>query len=145
MIDEDELFRRLDAILAGGKYDSDVRRAASLSIGLCELLLDAMDDVQLEGLDAARLFWAGDETRYAHYLECFGKRIDADMGNSAANLRDKSISRLVWCTLVSNGGLSGLEGEFIVGVGIDAGLSPQQVAGVLAGCLPGFADDGKAR
>lgn len=93
MIDEDELFHRLDAVLAGGKYDADVRRAASLSIGLCELLLDAMDDVQLEGLDAARLFWAGDETLHAHYLECFGKRIDADMKNPATDIRRASVNR----------------------------------------------------
>lgn len=67
--DEDELLSRIDACLSDGRYDSDIRSRAIISLKLCEIIKESLDSLQLRALQVAHQYWHGPSARDQSRLE----------------------------------------------------------------------------
>lgn len=129
---------RLDEVLCAASFDNDARRKAQIAIAFSELLAGTLDAKQSEAIAVAKLLWAtGDDSRHAEMVDEFAKRIDADQRTKSA-VQEAAINRLVFSALSKNTGLSSYAGDFLIGLGTDAGLTANQMATIFASLVPGF-------
>ncbi|MEZ5546025.1 MAG: hypothetical protein R3F10_12690 [Lysobacteraceae bacterium] len=128
----------LDDVLVTASFDNDAWRKAQIAIAFCELISNALDSSQLDAVAHAKHFWAtGDETRHAEMLEEFARKMDAD-ARTKASAHDAAMNRLVFSALSKNTGLTSYAGDFLIGLGADAGVSADQMAQVFSELVPGF-------
>jgi hypothetical protein len=136
--DVKELSERLDVVLYDAPFENDSRRAAEISIEFCRFLTDQLDPTQQQALEVAERYWAaGKEERYVQMVEEFSRRIDFDQRSNAPE-ENSVVNRLIWSALNRNSGLSTYDGAFLIDCGLQAGLSPNQMAGVFGKYVPGF-------
>lgn len=134
-----ELLKRVDDVLWEGAYDTDVRSTALIGYELGELLRDGLDDQQKAALDAAKLFWFGNEKNEQErlaFVEKIGARRDRDMRDGTSQTRRGYINQVIWTALNTNTGLSGFAGEFLVEIAEGSGLGFDQIAEAFEKILP---------
>ncbi|WP_157489509.1 MULTISPECIES: hypothetical protein [unclassified Lysobacter] len=137
IVTSSDLYEHIDAVLSTGYFDENTSLVPQAAIAFCRLLWDSLDATQRDGVAAAQNFLNGKEESYAIQLNVFSRRIDQDPSLSEGG-RPVALNRLVWTALNANTGLSDLAGEFLVELGLAAGLSPEQIATVFADLVPGF-------
>lgn len=129
---------RLDEVLCAASFDNDVWRKAQIAIAFCELLTGALDERQAQAVVIAKRLWdIGDDSGHAEMVDEFAKRMDADQ-RTKAGAQEAAINRLSFSALNKNTGLSSYAGDFLIGLGSDAGLTANQMATVFADLVPGF-------
>jgi hypothetical protein len=129
---------RLDHVLCSASYDNDVRRKVQIALAFCELLASHLDERQSEAVAVAkRVLASGEDPRHAEMIEEFARRTDVDQRMRTPAQR-AALNRLIFSALNKNTGLSSDAGDFLIGLGTDAGLAANQMASVFAELVPGF-------
>lgn len=132
------LTERADAAILRVGSSSEPKHMALIALDFCGLLADTQNESQRHAVQVARQFWAGKNTD-AH-LECvneYAEIIDSDQLNHV-DRRDAAMNRLVWTALNTNGELDGYACEFLINLGVDAGLNANQMSLILSEHIPEF-------
>lgn len=134
----DELYGKVEKVLSGGVYESDVRMNALIALDLASLLEGELDADQHTALSAARDWWSDrrDDQQRLKYLNLISDRQDAYSRNGQDLSKIASINRLVFASLLDTTGLSAFSGEFLIGLAEAAGLSEDQIASVFSRYIP---------
>jgi hypothetical protein len=132
------LLDALDALLWKDALADDFRSFPRIALGMAEMLSNELDDGQREALIGARTLWEGtlDETRRLYLLSAMGSRCDLDSRENRAATPFGYRNRLLFCALNTVTGLTGFAGEFIVEVGIGAGLDLRSIEKAVRQTLP---------
>lgn len=133
-----ELMHRLDEVLAKGHFDRDFRRTALIGLEFCDLLASSLNDQQRNTIEVARQHLSGHKSdSYEKCLNEMTKIIDLNQ-RLKSEKSDFAVNRIIWTALNENTGLSDYTGDFLVGLGVDAGLNAKQMSDVFARHVPGF-------
>lgn len=137
VIDMESLIDRLDIVLGEAGLEKESRPTALIALAFCDLLKESLDENQVEAVDAAHQFWFyGDSNARERWLVVLSGKLDSDQEQASRSLA--AINRLVWTALNANTGLSSYTGEFLVGLGEDAGLDFKKMTEVFSEHIPGF-------
>jgi hypothetical protein len=131
------LFKQVDRVLSKGAHDEDVLAAGRVAVNLGRYLGARLDPVEHAALEVADAFWShrvSDAVRLEQ-VEIVGRRRDANFSTGTARTESGYANQIVWCALNSNSGLDVTLGEFLIDIGLGAGLSEAEVSGAFAQVL----------
>src|SRR5437762_134956 len=106
------LYDDLDKVLWEDKFADDNRLRAIISIDLCMLLLPKLSEIERQGVEQAKSYWSSAlaEEHRTLALKPFSKKMDDYLPKSQGD----ALNRLVFSTLVTTEGLSGICGEYLI-------------------------------
>ena len=131
------LVDRLDEILTEQNVTEDFRSSALIALAFCDLLTSSLDENQKKAVEAAHMFWLGeDRGEHRKFVNEYAERISPRQIKLTP--QEVAIDRLIWCALNNNTQFSSYTGEFLLGIGEQAGLQTQQMGDILSKLVPGF-------
>jgi hypothetical protein len=136
--EENDLLARLEQLLGADAYANDTSMVGRISLEMGTFISESLDKLQQAALDAASEYWQGksDEKDRMEFLSQLSARCSEDARLRRIRGVDGYRNRLVFSALTSNTGMTGFAGEFLIEIGMGAGLSCDQVERSIRKVLP---------